>query len=105
MINKSKKITAAIGLMGVMATVPASASWSQALTISTIEEDNTSTGSETYLLFTATPTGMPACATSNFVALGGGQAGLSDAIKAQTALATAAFLAGKSVKVNLDSTC
>jgi hypothetical protein len=105
MISKFKKISAAIGLMGVMATVPALATWSQALTISTIEVDNTATGSATYVMFTATPTGKPACATSLFFGLGGGSSGSADAIKAQAALATAAFLAGKSVKVNLDSSC
>jgi hypothetical protein len=100
------KAAAAIGLVGMLASVPASAAggWSQALTISSIEVDYTATGSETYLSFTAVPTTKPGCATSTAYALGNGQAGPADAIKAQAALANAAFLAGKQVKIYVSDT-
>jgi hypothetical protein len=83
--------------------------WSNAVTIASIELDPNPGGSyqsSTYLTFTTPPTGRPGsaptvCNTSAFVIL----TGPADHIKAMTTLATAAFLAGRTVKLYWDGTC
>ena len=96
-----KKICSAVGLSALLVTGTAMAAWSNAVTITGIEVDPISTGSQTYLRFSSTPTGKPGCGTSAQVAF----VGNADQIKAMTSLATAAFLSGKTVKVYWDGTC
>jgi hypothetical protein len=102
------KIKYSIGLL-ILATssvaLAATFGWSAAATLAQVEVDSTSAtnGTSTFLGFTGgtLPTNHPTCAT----AVQGILAGSTDNVKAMTTLATAAFLAGRSVKVYWDGTC
>lgn len=100
-----KGIFAVVGLVSALATSAAFAvgPWSNLLTIATIEVDSIAggNGTETYLSFTSTPSGKPACGTaSQYLATG-----TADHVKAVTATATAAQLSGRQVKVYWTGTC
>jgi hypothetical protein len=102
MKNHVKKVAAAFGLLAVLTTATAMAigPWSNAVMISGIELDPNPAagayGSLTYLSFTSTPTGIPStCNTSGYFLL----VGPPDHLKAMTAMATSAMLAGRTVKL------
>ncbi|MET0790535.1 MAG: hypothetical protein ABW061_03360 [Polyangiaceae bacterium] len=98
-----KKVCGAFGLATVLATGTALAAgpWSSAVNIATIELDPTATGTSTYFSFASAPSGKPACGTSSQSIV----VGPAEHVKAVTNLATAAFLAGKQVKVYWEGTC
>jgi hypothetical protein len=90
-----------LGLVGLLVAGNASANWStNSVTLTGIEIDSSTL---TYLSFSATPTNKPSCTAS-----GQGLINLSaslDSQKALTSLATAAFLAGKTVTVHWTGSC
>jgi hypothetical protein len=94
------RIGVVMAILVAAGTALAAASWTSYGTISNIEVDDTGTGTSTYLTFTTAPT-RPTCGTSTQLIA----AGSADNVKAMTATATAAFLAGRTVKVWLDWTC
>jgi hypothetical protein len=99
-----KTISALFALFTMLAAGVAMAAgpWSSAVLISGIELDPVgTTGTSTYLRFASTPSGMPACGTAGQVFLSGG----SDHVKAMTTLSTAAFLAGRTVKMYWEGGC
>ena len=103
-MNKAFKKIASLVVVAtalVSGTALAAGPWSSSVTISDIEVDGVTGGTETYLNFTSTPSGKPACGTSSQVFLSGN----ADAVKAMTSVATAAYLAGRPVKVYWDGTC
>lgn len=75
--------------------------WSSQVRIDVVEIDGTGTMPNTYLGFATTPTGKPACGTSGWALANG----TTDSIRAMTALANSAFLAGRNVEVYWDGTC
>jgi hypothetical protein len=65
--------------------------------LSNIEIDLDGTAPVTFVGFATTPGGVPACATQNFQ---GAVVGSADFVRNVTSVATAAFLAGKKVRVS-----
>jgi hypothetical protein len=101
-LPRKRLLLTSMALAGVCVSAAASAGvWSNVVQIASIEVDDTGTGTSTYLAFTTTATGKPSCGTSGQVIVSGSV----DNVKAITALATSAFLAGRSVKVYFDGTC
>ena len=103
MKNSVKKLGLALGAMTIFASsLAAAASWTAPLKITSIEVDPVgNVGTATWLAFSTTPTGKPACGKAGQVEL----TGPADQVKAMTALATAAFLAGKTVTLYWDGGC
>jgi hypothetical protein len=103
MKKSMKKVCAAFGLATALAssTALAAGPWSGPVNIATIELDPTGTGTSTYFSFASAPSGKPACGTSSQAIV----VGPAEHVKAVTNLATAAFLAGKQVKVYWEGTC
>jgi len=111
LIGRKVRTAVAAGTVTLIAsaTVWAAGPWSSAVSISSIEVDSTGTagngtpgtGTATYLTFSSTPTGVPACSTkTQYVAFGS-----AEHVKQVTAIASQAFLAGKQIRVFWDSTC
>ena len=80
--------------------------WSGPVGLTLVELDPvSSTGTSTYLSFASTPSGKPGCGTAT-QGIMIPSAGISaEHVKSMTSLATAAFLAGKNVRVLWGGTC
>jgi hypothetical protein len=102
-MNKKHKL--AVGFMSAAILVSATAlagTWSNTdARLELIEVDSTGTAPQTYVGFTTTPTGKPACATQSVGVLFGSAEG----IKTMTVIANSALLAGRNVQVYWDGTC
>lgn len=99
-----KKIVHVAGLLAVAlaSAVASAAGFSEYAPIQSIEVDGVTTGnSETYLYFTTLPSqNKPACATAGVLMIGS-----TDSVKSMTSIATAAFLAGRTVRMYWDGAC
>jgi len=101
-MTSTKKIAIVFGLIATLGGAKAFAgTWSGTTNVASVEIDDTGSGTSTYLSFTSAPTGKPACGTSSQVIVGGS----TDNVKAITAAAMSAFLAGRDVKMWWDGTC
>lgn len=97
-----KKIVASAFL--ILALAPAASAWAAAwsgpATIASVDVESdasASNGTTTYLTFTPTaPANRPTCGTTNAQAE---MIGTAEHVRAMTSLATAAFLAGRTIKV------
>lgn len=87
----------------LFASIAFAATWSGDVLLSAVEKSAPSTtgDADTYLIFASTPTGKPGCATS--------AQGLiyttDEGEIAMTAVATAALLSGRPVRVYWDASC
>ena len=121
-MNKhTKKVAGVVGMLALLASSTAMAlSLTNPLSIKSIETDATSgtctgssgctgNGSITYVQFTTVPAGAnpaaPACTTSTDTVVLYSPQGQAEAIKSMSSIATAAFLAGKTVRIFYDGTC
>jgi hypothetical protein len=97
-----KKMIAKLGLVTLLASGSAAAAFSPTgVLLNQVELGNSGTASTTYLGFVATPGGKPSCATKAQGLL----TGSAEQVKSMTNLATAAFLAGRPVRVNWTGSC
>lgn len=96
-----KKIAGVVGLFTLLVSSVAMAGWSSYVSVSSVEIDAVVSGNSlTYLYFSSVPSGKPSCSTGSAV-----MSGSTDSVKAMTNVATAAFLAGKTLRVYWDGTC
>jgi hypothetical protein len=101
-----KKLALKVGLAGLLVSSVAlgAGTWStNSVTITQLEVDPTSggNGTSTWLGFNTMPNNKPTCAS-------GSQAnvyGSADHVRSLTSVATAAFLAGRTVRVNWNGSC
>lgn len=102
------RVCAAAGLVSLLASANAEAAvgqFTQPLLLSTVQTWSISGASETYVSFTTLPLNRPGCTDSTNVNQLYQLTGSVEQVRAATALATAAFLAGRQVKVSYESTC
>jgi hypothetical protein len=97
-----KKIIAKFGLVTLLASGSAAAAFSSTgVLLNQVELGNSGSSTTVYLGFVATPSGKPSCATKPQGVL----TGTAEQVKSMTNLATAAFLAGRPVRVNWTGSC
>jgi hypothetical protein len=99
-----KKIAGVVGLLTLLVSsvAMAAAGWGGYATVSSIEVDAVTTGNSlTYVYFSTVPAGKPSCTSTGQAVM----TGSTDSVKAMTSVVTAAFLAGRSVRVYYDGTC
>ena len=104
-----KRLALTLGLAGFLVSGVAFAGWSTntGVKITQVEADsgtNSTTapnGTSTWIGFSSLPNNRPGCATGSQAVV----AGTAEHIKAVTSLATAAFLAGRTVRVNWSGNC
>lgn len=96
--NKVKAVCTVAGLLSLLASGTAFAGWSNVVSIASV---TSWPDAQTYLEFTTTPSGKPGCATTGIHQI----IGTAEHIEAASKIATAAFLAGRQVKVYFDTTC
>jgi len=100
----SKTIGTLVGMSAILAasTAAAALTWSNFVTLSGVDvEAQGTTGVIVWVGSTTAPTNKPACGTAGEYELYGS----ADAVKAITNTATAAYLAGKQVKLLFDGAC
>jgi hypothetical protein len=93
-----------LGLSGFFVSTVAFAGWStNSVKITQIEIGPSSgaNGTSTYIGFSQMPNNRPSCATGSQAVF----AGTADHVRALTSVATAAFLAGRTVRVNWNDSC
>ncbi len=101
-----KKLAVKLGLAGFLLSGAAWAGWStNTVKITQVEIDPSSdagaNGTASWIGFSTLPNNRPACATGSQAVL----VGTPEHVRALTSLATAAFLAGRTVRVNWNGSC
>jgi hypothetical protein len=102
---KGKRLTLWLGVSVLLVSAVAAAyspQWSAPFMLTSVEVDDAGSGSATFLGFSTLPATPPPCGTGALQFMATGSA---DQVKAVTAMATSAFLAGRQVKVYFDGNC
>lgn len=100
-MNKLKLAIGFVATATLMSATAIAGTWSNLVMLDAIELDGTSTTPSTFVGFSTSPSGKPSCGTSGWSHLYGS----ADSVKAMTAIANSAFLAGRNVEVYWEGTC